>query len=272
MSRVAVTLSVFGVLAAAACGADPSTPGASPDPDEITSTTQDLISADDLDVIVPPDDSGAFPDDLVVSCDGARFPIGALETIRPLSESDPEGLRDAIEPFLSSGEGEFWPQDEWQLLHMANDHAQLVAKTTDGTLAFMSVTKDGSGWSWSGSSMAGEECRLTFVVPDDLNTVEWRPDHHAPGLTADSTEVAVILNERECVGGIEIGDRLVGPQVVMTDTQVFIAFAAERPPGDAFTCQGNPDTAYLVELPEAIGDRELVEGMEIGITLDDYVD
>jgi hypothetical protein len=58
----------------------------------------------------------------------------------------------------------------------------------------------------------------------------------------------------------------------MTDTQIFVAFAAERPGGDVFDCQGNPDTPFVVELPEPIGARELVEGMEIGIDLADYVD
>jgi hypothetical protein len=58
----------------------------------------------------------------------------------------------------------------------------------------------------------------------------------------------------------------------MTPTQVFVAFAAQRPEGDAFDCQGNPETAAVVELPEPLGGREIVEGLEIGIDLADYVD
>ena len=40
-------------------------------------------------------------------------------------------LATAIEPFLASGEGEFWPQEGWQLLHSDQENAQLVAKTGD---------------------------------------------------------------------------------------------------------------------------------------------
>ncbi len=263
------TYSTLGLaFALVSCGVPPS---AGTGTTETTSAT-DVISVGDLDVIVPPDAEGRYPDDLVVACDGTLFPIGALETIRPLAEAGDEGLATAIEPFLASGEGEFWPQEGWQLLHSDQENAQLVAKTGDGTLAFMHLSHDGSRWSWSGSSMAGDECGLRFVVPDGLNTVEWRLDPTGPELTEESTSIAVILNERECVGGIEIGDRLVGPQVVMTETQVFVAFAAEPPPGEAFTCQGNPDTPHRIDLPEPLGNRDLVEGLEIGINLEDYVD
>jgi len=37
----------------------------------------------------------------------------------------------------------------------------------------------------------------------------------------------------------------------MTDTRVYVAFAAEPPPGDAFNCQGNPSTEFMVDLPSA---------------------
>ncbi|MGH3649413.1 MAG: hypothetical protein ACRDU9_01790, partial [Acidimicrobiia bacterium] len=74
------------------------------------------------------------------------------------------------------------------------------------------------------------------------------------------------------VSGQEIGDRLRGPQIVMTDSQVFIAFAAEPPPGEAFDCQANPDTPYTVELSDPLGARQLVEGLAIGISLEDYLE
>jgi hypothetical protein len=58
---------------------------------------------------------------------------------------------------------------------------------------------------------------------------------------------------------------------VITDTDVRMVFAAEPPPGDAFQCQGNPETPYTVELPEPLGDREIIEAMTIGISLEDYL-
>jgi hypothetical protein len=108
-------------------------------------------------------------------------------------------------------------------------------------------------------------------VPEGINSVDWRLDPARPAPEPASGTIAVILNERPCVSGQEIGDRLLGPQVVMTDTQVFIAFAAERPPGDTFDCPGNPETPFVVELPEPLGDRELIEGLQVGFDLEDYL-
>jgi hypothetical protein len=208
----------------------------------------------------------------MVSCGTGHFPISALEEITPLEKADPGGVADAIAGFLANEEGQQWPQQGWQILHRTDDEIQLVAKIGDGQLAFMYVADDGEGWSWEGASLPGDPCELEFVVPEHLNAVDWRPDPDGGELTAASTELHVIITERECVGGQEIGDRLVGPQIVMTETQVFVAFAAERPDGDAFDCQGNPDMPFVVELPESLGGREIVEGFEIGIDLADYVD
>jgi hypothetical protein len=263
-----LTLAVCVTLAAVACGQ----PGTSVSDATVTTPPSDIVEVGDIDVITPPDANGEYPDDLMVSCSGVTFPISALETIQPLEGADPGGVAQAIAPFLESEEGAFWPQEGWQILHMTDEHVDLVATSEEGSLSFMSATKDGSDWTWSGASGSEAPCHLQFVVPPGLNTVNWVLDPAAPALTTESTEISALLTERECVGGIEIGDRLRGPQVVMTEDQVFIAFAAEPPPGDAFTCQGNPETPYVIDLPEPLGDRQLVADLETGIVLDDYLD
>lgn len=282
--RAASIVITFGLLVAG-CGvppgadppstATPSSPTTTPTRSSTTTSTttpRDVVRVGDLGIIVPPDENGSYPDDLLVTCGAASFPIGALDEIRPLDGADPGGVAEAIESFLSNEEGRFWPQEGWQILHETDDRIHLVAKTDQGTLAHMAVTSGESGWEWAGASLAGDPCELEFSVPEEMNTVDWRLDPDAAAPTGASTELPLILTELPCVGGREIGDRLLGPEIVMTDTQVFIAFAAERPEGDAFTCPGNPDTRYVVELPEPLGDRELMEGLRIGITLEDHLD
>jgi len=265
---------LVGGLALGACGIEQAgrSPTTTGPVGETTTSSPVVTSTGELEVIVPPDEGGEYPDDLLVSCDQGVFPLSALDDIRSLAEADPGGVAEAIAPFLANEEGQNWPQEGWQLLYETEERVHLVARSEHGGLAHMYVTNDGSGWTWSGSSLAGDECRLQFVVPEGLNTVEWRLDPDAPEPTTTTMQLSVLLTELQCVGGIEIGDRLVGPQVVMTDTRVFVAFAAEPPPGDAFTCQGNPSTEFVVDLPERLGDRELMEGLEIGITLEDYLD
>lgn len=68
-----------------------------------------------------------------------------------------------------------------------------------------------------------------------------------------------------------MGDRLLGPEVVMTDTRVLIAFAARRRPGMQ-TCPGNPEQPVTVDLPEPLGDREIVDGLLTGFDLADFLE
>jgi hypothetical protein len=223
-------------------------------------------SPGDLEVIVPPE--LGLPPDLLVSCpNGPAFPVSALETVVPVSHGDE--LFEAMAPFLESEEGRYWPQEGWQLLHR-NETEAIVAHSGPDGVSFMLLSATNSRWEWAGAQGEGP-CPLQYQTPEGLNAVDWRvdPSIGAPG--AEDETVAVLLMERECVGGQEIGDRLRGPQIVMTDTHVRIAFAASRPPGDAFDCQGNPETPYLVELPEPIGDRVLVEGLSIGQDLEDHL-
>ena len=60
-----------------------------------------------------------------------------------------------------------------------------------------------------------------------------------------------------------MGERLLGPQVVETDHDVRIAFAA-IPLVGAQNCPGNPPTAVSITLERALGDRVLIDGLLIG--------
>lgn len=224
------------------------------------------------DLIVTPGPDGELPPDLEVGCpSGPTFPISALDEVTDLETAGREEVAAAIQPFLDNEEGRFWPQEGWRILHETDTEILLVHHDPAGSLSFMTVSRSAAGWEWSGAQ-GGGPCPLRIAMPERLNTVDWRLDPTAPPIDAESTEIFVLLTERECVSGQEIGDRLVGPEIVLTEGAVLIAFAATPPQGDAFTCQGNPETPYLVELPESIGDREVRSGLELGINLEDALD
>ena len=50
------------------------------------------------------------------------------------------------------------------------------------------------------------------------------------------------------------------PDIEMTDTQVVITFTVSPGEPSSADCQGNNAVSYDVELPEALGERELVDG------------
>lgn len=223
-------------------------------------------------LIVVPGPDGKWPPDLEVGCPaGPTFPISALEEVADLEAAGREEVKAAIQPFLTNEEGRFWPQDGWRILHETDTDILLVHHDPSGDLAFMTVARTGDGWEWAGGQIGGP-CPLRIAMPEGLNTVDWRLDPAAGSPTEESEEVPLLLTERECVGGQEIGDRLAGPEIVLTEEAALIAFAATPPEGDAFTCQGNPETPYLVELPEPLGQREVRSGLELGISLEDYLD
>lgn len=279
MRRPIVRLAVLGALLAA-CGVDPGSTEHDPSqssttpsttlPATTTSTLPGNTSSGELGVIVPPDADGELPPHVMVGCrSGPYFEFSDLEEVVPLSEGDPGGVADAIEPFLSSEEGVFWPQEGWLILREGEDHILLVHDSEKG-LSFMEVERDSDAWRWSGSQTGGP-CPLQFQIPQSLNAVDWTLDPNGRPPSADSVEIDVLMTERECVSGQAIGDRLLEPEVVMTEDTVRIALAAEPPPGDAFDCQGNPETPYTVALPQPLGDREVVEGLAVGIDLEDYL-
>lgn len=269
------------VLSMAACGGGPGSsdqPGSAPSttststtaaPETTTSLSPEVVSGGELDVIVPPGDDGSLPADLWIGCwSGPYFQVSDLEVIEPLAAADP-GIAEAIDPFLSSGEGEFWPQDDWLILRETDDDVLLVHRGSDG-LAFMNVSRVDGEWTWSGSQMGGP-CPLHYAVPEGLNAVDWVLAPSSLPLDPTATSLDILATERECVSGQEMGDRLLEPQVVMTANELRVVLAAEPPPGEFFECPGNPETPVTVELPQPLGDREVVEGYEIGVDLEDYL-
>lgn len=271
ITRRVVSLLSFAL---AGCGADPDpsstteTSATAPEPGETTSSAPPTFNGV-FDIIVPPDEDGNLPSALWVGCEsGPQFQVSDLEEVVPLVEQDPGGVSEAIEAFLSNGEGQYWPQEDWLILRETEDEILLVHQDIE-SLSFMTVNRRDGEWEWSGSQSGGP-CPLHYLVPDGLNVVDWRLDPDA-ALDPSGTTLEVLVTERACTSGQEIGDRLVGPQVVMTEDAVRIAFAAEPPPGNAFTCQGIPEAPVTVELPEPLGDHEVIEGLAIGIDLEDYL-
>lgn len=82
----------------------------------------------------------------------------------------------------------------------------------------------------------------------------------APGqtLAADTTTFTALVTRSGCNSGVT-GD-VNEPDIELTEAEVVITFAVSPGQPSAATCQGNNQVSYEVELPEAIGDRELVDG------------
>lgn len=67
-----------------------------------------------------------------------------------------------------------------------------------------------------------------------------------------------------------MGDRLQPPQVLITNTTVYLVLAATNPLG-AQDCPGNPEESMIVELGEPLGSRPIVDARTAAGVLSDYL-
>lgn len=214
----------------------------------------DLAALDDDFVPIP--SNGVLPFHQRLECAGNLLSMEFLQWLPVADGRDFQMMRDAIDPFLESGEGGQWPQDaEWRVAHADEDSreapkATLVARADDG-FAWMNLAMTNGEWRWSGSSIGGD-CELHVVI-ENRSTVEWEVIESSP----QSSIVRVRANERGCASGQAMGDRLRDPVVTLTPEVAYILLVADLPLGEFQECPGNPSVDVEVELSEPLGDREV---------------
>ena len=114
------------------------------------------------------------------------------------------------------------------------------------------LEREGNTWRAAGWG----ECRLSPVLKANHSRAE--VTGYQGG--AESTRIAIQVNERECTSGRDPDRFLHEPYVVETDDSVTIYWTSE-PPRDSQTCPGNPSVDRVVELEEPLGTRTVLDGL-----------
>lgn len=281
--------STFLMVCATACAsssepsaASASSPTTSPIVESSTTTTVGQAAdtspgpsvENDPALIVLPDLAGTMAAEVQIGCPGGPvFPASALNEIRPYEQAGFDQIESAIREFLDDEEGQFWPQDDWQILYQTDRLVELMHHDDSAeqvAFSFLSVEIVAGDWKMTGASSGGQ-CPLRTQIAEGLNTVVWRLDPASDPLTPESSQLKLLVTERECVSGQEIGDRLIGPEIVTTDAVVYITFVAHPPPGETQTCPGNPEQPVTVQLSEPLGNRVIAEGLTIAGNLEDFL-
>lgn len=203
----------------------------------------------------------AVDDDDLVTCHAFTFPLSGLDAPADLLDSDDplaEALRAEI-PNMDPGNDEL-SEMGWRVL--VRDEAEALLAAGDPPSVFVVMNPEGGRWRVSQSGF-GEPCVPRRAAPEGVEAVTWSldPAHPEPG--PDATELHVLVTGSACSGGEPLGDRLIGPQVEVTDDEVAVAFAASPLPAGAYTCQGNPPDVVVVQLDEPVGDRTIVDGFDL---------
>ncbi|QGG94346.1 hypothetical protein [Actinomarinicola tropica] len=203
----------------------------------------------------------AVGDDELVSCDGYTFPHSALDEPGDLLDSD-DPLAEAVRADLPNIGSE--PDDlfamEWRVLSRGDSEALVGGGTPPSVL--LRLVEDRGRWR-SEMGAVGAPCTLRRAVPEGVEAVTWALDPAYPEPGADATELHVLVSSSACSSGEPLGDRLIGPQVEVTDDEVAVAFAAAPLPAGAYTCQGSPPDAVVVTLDEPVGDRTIVDALDL---------
>lgn len=214
-----------------------------------------------LDVIVLPGPDGTYPPETPVQCASVAFTLSELKHMSPIDSADP-GLQAVMDGYLAGPMGFGAPRDGWAVLHRDDVRATIVRIAANGGFSVVNAEMGRNGWIWSGSS-GGLACNVARQLPAGMGEVTWTLDPAFSNADPAATELHVLATEQACTGGSEMGERLLGPQVVETDDAVRIAFAV-IPLSGAQACPGNPSTPVTVRLAAPLGTRVVRDGMTIG--------
>lgn len=76
----------------------------------------------------------------------------------------------------------------------------------------------------------------------------------------DATELALLVTERACNGGMDASGRVELITLEETEDAVIVHIAVQPSDDGVATCQSNPPTPFTVELESRLGDREIRDG------------
>ena len=200
-------------------------------------------------------------EDPLVECRG-------LAAVRYSWLADPPSINEfdhpavgALREELRTPSPEALPSGDWSVLSVDDNRA--IFAIFDGNIVVGHATfrPAGDRWTLRGWGQGNRTCEARVALPPGLGHVEIGLDTNSLPAPAH-TSIAVLVTEIDCSGGREMGDALVGPQVIETDDAVLVAFAVIPVSGGA-TCPGNPTTRITIQLSEPLGNRALLDGVQV---------
>lgn len=202
-------------------------------------------------------DDGPTPDSigLVASCGPVTFP-----SIPP----DPDGFDPVDDEILaildefatgplSVESADFVPAYEWSVAERTDARIVLFGQSDQG--AFADIVFEQRDGLWQAGGWGG--CNIIVEAPGLGSATTILDPEREPD--PDSSELPVLIMERNCASGQAPVDREVLPVVIETDTTIEIVTLVEPVTGGA-DCQGNPWHPITVTLRQPLGDRTIFDG------------
>ena len=197
--------------------------------------------------------------DLEATCDAVVFasvpPV--LDEFPPL-DGDARSAIDALVDGPTGVEAGGFDEDyRWSIASRTDEDLVLFGQgsTAEAGLADARFTREDGEWTPRGWGGCRVEIQADGFGPARLAT------ESKQSLSKNSTELSLVINEKDCTSGQAPTDRDVVPVVTETDETVSIVVLVERVTGDA-ECPDNPWYPITVTLDEPLGPRELLDAHE----------
>lgn len=200
-------------------------------------------------------------DDTLVTCrplPAARYAdVLDRQPLAEVAHPSADALREALIDPTRDG----LPQGDWTLWVITDDEAHYAVLGGEEE-SFAQLERVGDNWRLRSWGTGGVWCDpMTVALPDGLGEVEIFLDPDIPP-DPETDRATVLVREVDCANGREMGEDLLGPQVIETAEAVLIAFAVIPVVGGA-DCPSNPSTRVTIQLDEPLGDRELLNGLAV---------
>ncbi|HET7645939.1 MAG TPA: hypothetical protein VFM03_05580 [Candidatus Limnocylindria bacterium] len=146
----------------------------------------------------------------------------------------------------------------WRIAALTSDAALFLLERSrpDGTSSWWRAefALDADGWSLADAGT----CELRPNFGHGYAAATWTLAR-GRGPAPTTTRLHVLVTERECASGQSAEGRVADPAIAVDAGSVTIYFAVKVLP-EGRTCPGNPPLRLDVELPEALGNRILLDG------------
>lgn len=240
-----------------ACSSDTPPPPASASPSQATQppTASAAATASDapepVDLQIPP---ALALDEVPLKCGSPlRFSVDALTAAPGAERADHPAARN-LRQFLA--DGPLPNRSGWRLVVFDEGGVLfLLPGTPEEGVSFWSAEFGPARADWQFVRAGQCDIQPAFV---GVEAARWEL---SPGESVgpDTRSFEVLVSEQGCASGASPEGRIVGPAVVLSESSVIVILGTRPLPGPQ-TCEAGPPARVRVELPEPLGDRQLLDG------------
>lgn len=207
-------------------------------------------------------DPAAIPVPRRVSCGpvAPSFPVAVLDQdaeVHPGNDEPAAILLATLRETEGLSEGERLPARGWIRAVQTDDIVLFVAPGEVTPWSMVKVERRDGVWGFDASG----QCRLQPELPVGVGLAVFRlaaPGEVEPG----ATTVDLLVTETVCNSGDDARGRVRILDIVPADETVTVLLGVVPRPG-GHECPSNPETPFILELPEPLGDRLLLDGSSV---------